>query len=270
MLTRLPQIKPFSDVTNQVQRLTLHPACLVVFLSVTICFFLFYADNRYSAQTTLDQFLLTFGWGAIYFSGFYTFMGRPIHFLIERGVPMVWAYYLYFTIIATLEATFGHFLFRADASLAQFGWHLVSTMFAITPAIVICGLYFEKDMRRILSHEPDHLPYWLPAPTVNDQFQTHLPEAVKGQVLLLKAANQYVEVITENGTCDLRMTLTNAIDLMGSHEGVQVHRSVWVHRSQMESLIYDRGNPRLIGIDGNRYPVSRNRVAAVRELLKAA
>lgn len=282
MLAKLTHLHPIERAAPQVRKLVLHPACVAVFLSLTVFFFIFYADNRYSAQSTFSQFLLTFGWGIIYFTSFYSFMGTPILKLIERNIPMTWCYFGFFLIIATIEAVLGFVFFPRDHALSQFFWHIVSTQVAIIPAIVICGLFFEADMRAIISQEPERLPYWMPikrglepivhAQEAQSQTSTlldQLPETMRSDIIRLESRNQYVEVTTLRGQAELRMTLKAAIDALPIGEGLRLHRSIWLRRDQIADLVYISGNPRLLDIHGNQFPVSRSKVAELKRMINA-
>lgn len=65
----------------------------------------------------------------------------------------------------------------------------------------------------------------------------------------------------------LRMSLSHAVSQLSEHDGLRIHRSHWVARSEMTDLRYRNGNPYLILTDGSELPVSRSHIGAVRAAL---
>ncbi len=268
MFSKLPFIKSEEQVANRPKGLVLHPATIIVFLFVTTFFFVFYSDNRYGAYSLRDQFLLNYSWGLIYYWGFYFYFGRPIYFLVSHNFPLVWTYAVYHLSIATLEATFFTFIILDEPNLIRFIWYFLSTAIAIVPALFICSLYFEKDLRQIFSNEPENFPYWLPyREQVEVALNNHLPLHIKGNILRIEAMNQYVQVTTDKGGAELRMSLKTAIDFVPENLGLRLHRSIWLNLSEITSLIYVEGNPRVVIPSGDKLPVSRDKVDTIRKLL---
>jgi len=262
--SRLPFIKPANQSAHKVQRLVLHPAAVAVFLFVTTFFFLFYAENRYSTYPTRDQFLFNYGWGLIYFWCFYFYMGKPVQFLVTHNFPMVWCWSIYFICISTIEAIFVTFIIKEHSGFIALLWHVLSTMTVIVPAILINGFYFEKQIRNFLSDEPEKVPYWQRYNSELIALYEHLPKHVRGKILRIEAMNQYIQVVTDNGTAELRMSLQAATDLLPNGLGLRVHRSVWLNSDEINALIYVDGNPRVVLHSGEKFPVSRNKVEAVK------
>lgn len=225
---------------------------------------MFYADNRYGSYALRDQFLFNYGWGLVYFWGFYFFMGKPAHYLASHNVPYVWSWFVYHTSLASIEAVFLTFLVQDAPSFSAFVWYVISTAIVIYPAVFICGLYFEKDITNFLSDEPEKAPYWMPYKKQEVALNDHLPKPIRGKILRVEAMNQYIQVITEKGEADLRMSLQNATDLIPEAFGLRVHRSVWLNWDEMQSLVYVDGNPRVELSSGERFPVSRSKA----EILK--
>lgn len=100
-----------------------------------------------------------------------------------------------------------------------------------------------------------------------EPLQAKLPAQIRGQVLQLKAEGKYVHVITEKGKQLLPMSLSRAIENLQPEQGLRIHRSHWVSWSQMERIVYENGNPRLVTVSTEVLPVSRNRLKQVKSHL---
>lgn len=96
-----------------------------------------------------------------------------------------------------------------------------------------------------------------------------LPVHIRGPIHEISSANQYIKITTEHGSFELRMPLRDAIRLLSEDEGLKVHRSFWIAKSQIKRLVYESGNPRVIDCKGKRLPVSRPMVPAIKTVLKA-
>jgi len=93
-----------------------------------------------------------------------------------------------------------------------------------------------------------------------------LPPRLGRDVLCLKIEDHYVRVHTTKGSALILMTLSQAIEGLKDLEGAQIHRSWWVARSAITGVVEDGRNLRLRLSAGIEAPVSRARVASLREL----
>jgi len=79
----------------------------------------------------------------------------------------------------------------------------------------------------------------------------------KSEILMLKAEDHYLHVVTSAGSELIRCTMKAAMDELNILDGQRVHRSYWVARSAISNL-EKRGNRRvLIMKDGTVVPMSR-------------
>ena len=107
----------------------------------------------------------------------------------------------------------------------------------------------------------------MPIDRETDALQAMLPRNRRGQLQKMQSANQYVLITTENGIHEVRATLKSLVDIVPANEGIHLHRSVWLHRSQIKEFGYENGNPCICDIHGEKIRVSRSKVAEIKQLL---
>lgn len=263
----LPFMKPIEKSAPYSRSYVRSPLSLVIFASVTIFFYLFFAENRYTATDPLAHLVLTAIWGVVYFLSFYWFMGKTMLWLVSRNIPMVVAFMIFFFIGANLEAIIGFVMLHGNKTFEGYAWHVLSTTIVCFPASVIALLYFEASYRQSATYDPKLMPIWLPVSRKDNMLLSHLPLDKRGKILKLKAANQYVEVTTTNGAHEIRMTLSNAAQLMSEKQGIHLHRSIWLNYDEITDLKYSKGNPRVVDVRGNLVPVSRENVSKIKAFL---
>jgi hypothetical protein len=93
-----------------------------------------------------------------------------------------------------------------------------------------------------------------------------LPYEFRGDILILKALDHYVQVTTDKGQTELRMNLSEAIKKIENTPGIQCHRSYWINARAIKSLKRE-SRKYLVETEFGDVPVSANRVQDVRLLL---
>jgi len=115
-------------------------------------------------------------------------------------------------------------------------WHLIPH---------ICTRKFQK------KHQTAHI-------------ETLLPANIRGEILLMTAADHYVELFTAQGSHMHRITMKTAVERMPSGKGLQVHRSHWVAYKAMLSLEKVGERYVLTLRSGQQVPVSPKALPIVR------
>ena len=267
MFGKLPNIRPADYTTPRMRKLILHPLMFVVCASaVTFLYFFFFA-LRYPSLGGAEQFLLTIIWAAIAFGGIYLFGGAPLNFLMSRNVPLVFSCFLCFFALCLAEALVAIIFFYDVKSVSTFTRHLISTTSVFAIMLTITTLFFESRLRVVFGYDPEQVPIWWPLERKVDLLQSLLPPERKGKVLMLRSANQYVEVTTEKGTHDLRTTLKSLLESIPKDDGIHLHRSIWIHKDQIKEFGYFNGNPCVFDLMGNVVPVSRNKIDEVKAFI---
>lgn len=267
MFEPLPNIKPSAKTCIPSRKLALHPVCMVTCFFVATFFLMFFSENRYVNQTVTTRSLITYSWALVFYVQFYLFVGQPLHFLMTRNIPFLIACLLFLVVVITEEAAVAMIFFDYYRHPSVFFWHIFSSFVAFIPATIICTFFFEKQIRNIFGYNPAMVPYWLPVNREADVLQTMLPRNRRGQLQKMQSANQYVVVTTDNGTHELRATLKSLLEIVPASEGIHLHRSVWLHRSQIKEFGYENGNPCITDIHGDKIRVSRSKVATIKQLL---
>ncbi|WP_439540236.1 LytTR family DNA-binding domain-containing protein [Sphingomonas sp.] len=101
----------------------------------------------------------------------------------------------------------------------------------------------------------------VPRPPFFDRIPAHLGTTL----IALEMEDHYVRAHTALGSDLILMRMRDAIGELAGVPGVQVHRSWWVARAAVTGVERDGRNLRLELSNGLRAPVSRERVAALRE-----
>lgn len=91
-----------------------------------------------------------------------------------------------------------------------------------------------------------------------------LPLEKRGALIALSAEDHYVRVTTTRGEDLVLMRLSDAVQEVGSAQGLQIHRSHWIALDQIEKVTRsgDRGEVTLS--DASMRPISRSYMPAVR------
>ena len=120
----------------------------------------------------------------------------------------------------------------------------VAGVFAIVRYSVLAWRHETKDGRALAHADPRLLK--------------RLPIAVRAPVLRISAKNHRIEVVTERATTDVRMRLGDAVVEMEPVEGFMTHRSHWVAKSAVASVLRENpGKVFLKLVNGDLVPVSR-------------
>lgn len=100
----------------------------------------------------------------------------------------------------------------------------------------------------------------LPSP-----FLDRIPAQLGTRLIALEMEDHYVRVHTASGSDLILMRMRDAIGELAGVPGMQVHRSWWVARDAVTGVQRDGRNVRLELANGLIAPVSRERVATLRE-----
>ena len=104
-----------------------------------------------------------------------------------------------------------------------------------------------------------------PAPAPQPAFLDRLPAHLGSDLLALEMEDHYVRAHTALGSELILLRMRDAIAELGGIEGAQVHRSWWVARDAVEDVKRDGRNVRLVLPGGLEAPVSRTRVAELKD-----
>lgn len=94
------------------------------------------------------------------------------------------------------------------------------------------------------------------------EFMRRLSPKVIGQLWALSAERHYVRVTTDAGEELLLMRLSDAVEQCSAMNGLQVHRSHWIHHEGIKRLVRANGKMCVELKNGKHLPVSRSNQAA--------
>lgn len=142
--------------------------------------------------------------------------------------------------------------------VAQVGWAEWYGQCLVISSLATIGILWVSRSRSDLPPDPG------PSPLSADP-RDRLPPRLGRTVLCMQMEDHYVRVHTPLGSTLVLMSLSQAMAGLKGVEGVQTHRSWWVARTAMTSVVEDGRKLRLRLIGGLEAPVSRARVGILRE-----
>lgn len=104
-----------------------------------------------------------------------------------------------------------------------------------------------------------------PAAAPQPAFLDRLPAHLGSDLIALEMEDHYVRAHTALGSELILLRLRDAVAELAGVDGAQVHRSWWVARNALEDVKRDGRNLRLVLAGGLEAPVSRARVAELKE-----
>ena len=100
-------------------------------------------------------------------------------------------------------------------------------------------------------------------PAPDAAFQRRLPLEKRGSLIRLEAQDHYLKVVTQMGEALILLRLGDALSELSDYDGLQVHRSHWIARDQVQRVERRDGKVGLFMSDGSTIPVSRTYKPAV-------
>ena len=194
----------------------------------------------------------------------WTSLGTLAFWLMPRGFPFI-AIPVGLWLVAVLASQAVSLFLVPDF---EWSWLRLMRQATLTvPATVVAVYAAGHLLREGLGEIPELVPIWNFNVRVRVPLLLKLPADRRGRLRRIHAANQYVEVVTEQGTTLLRMALRDAVALVPDDKGWWCHRSLWIRREEVVSLTYLRGQPQITDRDGQVWPISRKSVQAIRDWL---
>ena len=155
-----------------------------------------------------------------------------------------------------------------------FATELRDEWLAVTPPVALCWVALNAPWQ--LGYRLEKAPGPGPGDAVTGKtevtpaFVDLLPPERRGAILMLKSELHYLQVVTDRGNALILYNLGDAIDELPREAGMQVHRSYWVAWEAITEFGRRGRQGELRLHDGSRVPVSRNRMADLRERLETA
>lgn len=140
---------------------------------------------------------------------------------------------------------------NADALAAAGG--AVRLVFYVFVVVAAVSVIRQSILAWVIETEPG-APLEHPEPRLLQR----LPKSLRAPVLRLSAKDHMVEVVTQAGTAEVRLRLSDAVSEMDPVEGFMAHRSHWVAKHAVtEAQKRDAGKMYLKLSNGDLVPVSR-------------
>ncbi len=243
-------------------------SCLFVVGFVWLFTTIFAPGDRMQDATLPWRAIYNAGGILFYYMAGYLLLPSVLRWGLSRNIPFVWVNSVFYMVLAGVETAFFLAVFP-DSDGFQVLYYWLTTIVMIVISVSLLTYYFEDTVRKRLSRQPELLPLWRPLTLPDSNLELLLPQDVRAPVRRIEAQNQYVRVLTRTGEALLRMSLNEAEGMLPANDGLRIHRSIWMHKNEMEELFFHNGNPRLRNVEKQVFPVSRKKVDELRRILES-
>ena len=100
-------------------------------------------------------------------------------------------------------------------------------------------------------------------------FFKRLPHKIGRDLISLQAQDHYILVVTSAGSEMVLMRLSDAIKELGTHKGIQTHRSWWVAEKHIVNMATENGKKHIYLTNGQKIPISRTYLKQVNSFFNA-
>ncbi len=246
--------------------MAIHPCHLMIFVIgwIMVAMGMFpYQFQTLPLQTNL--IILSLQW-TTYVVLFYFFFGKFTYWCISRNIP--WAYLtsiFYFCFLQIMRAI--QIYVEPEIAIPNLIPYTFRQTLSFLPFSILSAAFFGVRARNRLIDAPDQFPFWRPIKPLDVELYRHLPKELQCDLRRVEAQQQYVNIVTQKGSFLVRMRFKQAIAMIPDRLGLQVHRSLWIAKDQIDKITYVDGNPRILANDGETYPISRSKVKSVKDAL---
>lgn len=122
---------------------------------------------------------------------------------------------------------------------------------------------------KVLSKPRDIDPTAVQPTDMSTQFFKRLPHKIGHDLISLQAQDHYILVVTRTGSEMILMRLSDAIEELGAHKGIQTHRSWWVAEKHIVNTGTENGKKYIHLTNGQKIPISRTYLKQVNSFFDA-
>lgn len=242
---------------------------LLIFLIGISAAFVYHLYQTYQNPFDLERVTMYALYLVVNYGFFYFFLGRIAYLGHQWNIPTFWAAMI---VIAVLNAGHSITAYFWNEQMAQAGVAarqvLRVTLLHVPPVAILFLVHGERLARR-LADDPANYPWWRLLKRPAHSALAALGADLQGCPIRLEAEGNYVRITTGEGSELVRKTMKEAADILADQDGWRIHRSVWIAKSQAVAVVFDRGNPRLVDIEGRHWPMSRASAKTVKAELEA-
>lgn len=194
---------------------------------------------------------------------------RFVRFALARNIPFAVSYVLFVSFACWCDVFVYYFIGVDGHTLDQIPIRCLRRTVYTTAIHIPYFILAEQRIRTGLGKSPDLIALFKP---VNIQAfhgtpSSLLDNTLKGNLISLRASNQYVVVQSDEGEDLLRLTLKEAIDLLPPDAGLRIHRSWWVSAQELKEAQVTNGSTTLQTSQGRKYPIGKTRLSDIRRAI---
>lgn len=263
-------LAPTRDVRRFYARINFSPVLFLIMLAVALCIQLgIIAPTfpQFPPWLNAVHFLVII---YIFLIGAIVLLTPLMVLAMSRNIPMVYAHVACLVVFGVLYRS-THYLWFGNEWAGWGDFARSNAARAVMQAGVAIPYLaaWKSEAAKSLGQVPELVPFFsrvrVESRTV--PFAKLISKEMRGKILYMKAANQYVEVTNQYGrTNTLRLTLKEAIEKLPKDSGVRVHRSFWVSDDILQKSRIDWKNQEIKITGEEPIPISRAHLQEVRNL----
>lgn len=188
------------------------------------------------------------------------FSVRRIPFVVMLFLGYCFYFGMYFLIFGRITSNY------TDAPTLK---RYINNIIPALPFIILIGIGFGKKASNSLFGNVEMYPALTRYKISESILLEKTGDPEESPIRYIEAKSPYVVVVTEAGRDQSRMPFSQAVKLVENDTGWKIHRSVWVAKSEVESVRFVSGNPKVYLHDGTELPATRSIVKTIDAYLKA-
>lgn len=221
------------------------PVHIGIFVSIILCRIQGIIPRELSLLPLWMSTMIYFVIVGAYFMFVLLVYPHTMRFCAVKRIPFVYhCYFVYLLFTTSVFLLFGNILNQYSVNPTHIMF-INRVAFAL-PFVMLMAYIMGDDASISLFGNTNFYPAWRRyKPPLHSILQKVSPELV-APIRYIQAKSPYVNIVTTKGTERMRMTFLEALEKIQYDEGYQIHRSCWVAKSEISSIKFVNGNPKVV------------------------
>lgn len=92
-------------------------------------------------------------------------------------------------------------------------------------------------------------------PSFENKLISRLPYSKQGAVISVEMSDHYAKITTTKGSEMLHLRMSDAVEQLSDHDGIQIHRSFWINRKYLKEVYRDGRKTMVRLTNGSEFPI---------------
>lgn len=231
-----PRHRKAKVLTSTIRHLMVQPVIIVMAVATTVFTSVFSPDFYLGSEPFGLRLVLNSAYLVLYCAWTYLLLGRVLAAGLDRGLSWIVTQILFYLPMAAIS-TGAYFAVANETPTAITVPLVLVAIMAIVVVTVLLGvLTFRAPIDRLLDDIGHGGQTFRSRKAGAAQPREPVLAGVDEPILMLRGANQYVEVLTAEGQHLVRTRLRDAAARMPANAGFQINRSVWLAWSHIADV----------------------------------